>query len=352
MPRSKKVKEEVPSATSSTTAALAPLANVAATTAHSRGVGRHKRAADTTLALIDNQKELNGLQLSLWASNNDLDVTDVRVLRKGINLKPGARRLFSFLQKKIGKEHTVDESGKAIMPTARDSKRERINGKLYDSPWVTFTPYEVIKETIGKRHPSKEDYDAFNVDFSELQNQWHIFSMRVEDGEDKHGKPKYRTIEVKSRIILDVATETANADHKRYAVRLHPITTAQLATWFRIYPDDFENRIANLGGNRSPYIRDLAELVLSERDLSQTKRDGYFKRTEETLIRHLRLERYEGKRKAELQDKIDKAIENLTGYLIDKVVRVQNDSGGTTYRIYPVFDPESDPVLSIEPGAA
>lgn len=338
MPRAKKIDQQIPTPTLDVGGSIVP------STAKFKGAG-HKRAADVTFALIDSQKALNGKQLSLWVEEKSLSTENVTVLRKGIHLRPGARRLFGFLQKKIGKEHII-EDGRAFMPTREpiESKKQRIGGYTYDVPWTSFTPYEAIKDTIGSRNPSKKDYEDFERNFQELQDRWHIFTMNIcTDGN------KTKEVEVKSRIILDVITESVDNEHgKQYAVSLHPITTAQLGNWFRIYPDDFENQIALRGGIKSPYIWDLAELVLYERDMRDTRKHKFFERTHKTLIRHLKLEQYAQRRKTELKEMIKKALDALVGWLIEKYEELPDKAGEIKYRIFPAFDP----VKEIENGAA
>jgi hypothetical protein len=341
MPRAKKKVEpqlQVEEQTVSIAGSLVP------STAKFKGAS-HKRALDVTFALVDSQRALNGKQLSLWAEENNLNTEGVTILRKGIHLRPGARRLFGFFQKKIGKEHII-EDGRALMPTnvaASKPHRHRIGGYNYNVPWISFTPYEAIKDAIGNRNPSKKDYEDFARNFQELQDRWHIFTMNIDTDGNKTKK-----VELRNRIILDVITESIDNEHgKQYAVSLHPITTAQLGKWFRIYPDDFENQIALKGGIKSPYIWDLAELVLYERDMPGTKENKYFERTLKTLISHLKLEQYAQRRKTELKEMIKKALDALVGYLIEKY-ELSDKAGGIKYQIWPLFDS----VKEIENGAA
>jgi hypothetical protein len=342
MPR---VKKQVPQQLSGEEQAVSIAGSIAPSFARFKGAGNHKRAANVVEASIDSQNELKGKQFLSWVQQNSYDTENLTVLRKGINLKSGARKLFGFLLKKIGKEHIIGEDGKASMEAGMKAKDPiRIGGIVYNPPYVSFTAYEAITETLGDpRRPSKKDYEDFERHFQELQDQCHIFTMRVYTGDN------IKTVVVKSRIVIDVITESLdNNRSKRYTVSLHPITTAQLGNWWRLYPDDFENQIALRGGNRSYYIYGLADLVIYERDMKGTKKAGYFTRTIKTLTEQINLQDYEHRPK-DLYGKIERGLDCLKGYLIDRYVAEKDQTGKVIkYRIYPVIEP----VKEIENGAA
>jgi hypothetical protein len=123
---------------------------------------------------------------------------------------------------------------------------------------------------------------------------------------------------------------------KRMFVALHPVAISALGNYYINYPDDFEYRLSQIGGGKSPHIGLLAQLIVRERSGRTTKDKGYFERTEKVLIVHLQLEKYRRRRK-DLQQMLSAAFEALNGWLIEKVeVLPVTRRNEVKFRIYPI----------------
>ena len=326
--------------------------------------GSHRRSAEVVEALIDNQSDLRGKQLTLWLENPSSDLglefdsrgIELKVHRKGISLSPGAQKIYGVLLQKLGKS-VVIENEEANLPTTVAPKRDMtvvIGGYDYVPPRIEVSPYEVIKETIGGRHPSGRDYEDYARYFQELCDKTHVFSMRI-----RHTSGNSDLRVVHSPVILavdypDVTEEQVKAIEsdldgesepetgsgkrlpKRMFVSLHPIVISQLGNYWTDFPDDFEERLSRIGAGKSPHISHLAYLVCYERSRKTTKHKGYFERTEDNLIGHLHLEKYRRRRK-DLQQMLNAAFEALKGWLVEKVEMLPTTRRNEVkFRIYPI----------------
>lgn len=343
--------------------------------------GAYRMAKDVLDALTDDDTERNGLQLPLFLETRERegklgfkrDGIEITARKMGIRFETSnANKLFRLLNKKLS--DTVEiKDGEArqiepVVPDTSDLPAVTIRGRSYLAPCIDVTVYELVKDVIGNRKPSGRDYEEFWRSFEELKKTPHCFTMKVRTGrKDKNDKELVELIELYEPVIIhghpdlteDEATaieneidglegtDSSRSPRQRLRIYLHPITIHTAGRWWSMIPNDLEDFLTDVGASKSPYITQLALLVLNERGLPTTRRRGYFELGKTKFIGKLQLEKYRN-RPSELKAKIDTAVKALQGRLIEKLDILPDRNGGIKYRIYPLFDP----VKEIENGAA
>lgn len=368
MPRAKKKVDpqlQVEEQTVSIAGSLVPLERTPSS-------GTYRVAKHVVDAITDDDSERNGVQLSLFV-NEKLGIAEGEITARQLGIRfesSSAYKVFGILLKKHADTIEIkDGVARQVVENTSDDYSVEIRGKEYRSPFIEVSEYELVKEMVGSRKESGRDYEDFRRAFDEVWNTHHIFTIKQKTSrKDKDGKDAYDLAVQKASVIRQVVypdlageevqaieneleglenTESSRRPHRRFRIYLHPITILSLGNWFTLMPNDFEEKLTEVGAGKSPHIRQLAYTVLGERGGKTTRGRGYFELTSSKLIAKLQLEKYRTRRK-DLDGKLAAAFDALKGWLIDKVEVLPAASGGYKYRIYPRFDP----VKEIENGAA
>jgi hypothetical protein len=339
-------------------------------------------AKDVLDALTDDDTERNGLQLPLFLETRERegklgfkrDGIEITARQMGIRFETSsANKLFRLLLQKLSDTVEIKEGEarqiKPAVPDTSDLPAVTIRGRSHPSPFIEVTVYELVKDVIGNRKPSGRDYEEFWRSFEELQKTPHCFTMRLRTGrKDKNDKELFDLTELYASVIHHVVhpdlteeeataieneidglegTDSSRSPRQRLRIYLHPITIHTAGKLWSMIPNDLEDFLIEVGAGKSPYITQLALLVLNERGLRTTRKRGYFELGKTKFIGKLQLEKYRN-RPSELKAKIDTAVKALQGRLIKKLEIDSDRNGGIKYRIYPLYDA----VKEIENGAA
>ncbi len=368
MPRAKKKVDpqlQVEEQTVSIAGSLVPLQQTPSS-------GTYRVAKDVVRAITDDDSERNGVQLSLFV-NEKLGIAEGEITAKQLGIRfesSSAYKLFGILLKKHA--DTIEIKGEVasqVIVKTSDERHVQISGRECSSPFIEVSEYELVKKMVGSRKESGRDYEDFRRAFYEVCKTNHCFSMKLRTSrKDKDGKDAYDLAVQYAPVITHVvypdldgeevqaienelegieATENSQRTQRRLRIYLHPVTIHRLGRWFTLIPNDFEEKLTEVGAGKSSHIRQLAYYVLGERGGKTTRGRGYFELTSSKLIAKLQLEKYRTRRK-DLDGKLVAAFDALKGWLIDKVEVLPAASGGYKYRIWPRFDP----VKEIENGAA
>jgi hypothetical protein len=358
MPRAKKKVEpqlQVEEQTVSIAGSLVPLQQTPSS-------GTYRVAKDVVRAITDDDLERNGVQLSLFV-NEKLGIPEGEITAKQLGIRfesSSAYKLFGILLKKHADTIEIkDGVARQVVENASGEYRIEICSKAYPSPFIEVSEYELVKEMVGSRKESGRDYEDFRRAFNEVRKTNHCFSMKLRTSrKDKDGKDAYDLAVQYASVITHVvypnlaneevqaienelegleATENSRRTQRRLRIYLHPVTIHSLGRWFTLIPNDFEEKLTEVGAGKSSHIRQLAYYVLGERGGKTTRSRGYFELTTSKLIAKLQLEKYRTRRK-DLDGKLAAAFDALKGWLIYKVEFRRAASGGYKYRIWPLFD--------------
>ena len=335
MPRDRKAGQQIPTPSLGVSASIVTIEPSATST--------YLVAMGVMRALTDGGSEL-------------ISVTSAPSKERGIRFKTANQeKLYAVLLRRLGTTMEI-QNGEVVHESlaANEVISLRIDGKSYQQLSVDVSMYDLVKDMFGKGN-SGFYYNDLRVALSGVKEATHRFLMKIKIGKDSEGKDKYDHTELHAPVIsvtyLNQTSEQVEAREKgheindtgmRIRIHFHPIATYCLPTYFAQIPINLEEILKKAGAGRSPYIRQLGNLVYREKDLPTTKGRGYFERCEELLIKELYLEKYLNRPK-ELKEKINHAIKKLTPEVIREVVELQDRNGALKYRIYPKYEQGLDP---------